>query len=655
MAVKNLSSQFISQSFQRLLQLDPDNNVAILDGTGSTLDNFNIIGTLSASLFSGNAEGLTNLTASNISGFANDVSRSAAFYGFGAPDGGETNQNAFSFFNVSGSTIDADVKTDTINIHQGTNVLLIPDASNNAFTISAVLPDNIISSSNQLTNISTSSISDFDTEVSRSIAESGFGSGGGDWSELTNIPSNLVSSSQQTGSVLGLGPTDNVTFGTLSISGIVGISGSLTVFDSVTLGDSISDIHIFTGSIDILNNVTASAFKGDGSGLTNIPTSSITNFNTEVSKSAAFYGFSASGSVAATNWVDIPGKPSNIVSSSTQTIGNLNGTNIVSSSTQTVGNLVGEDININNLISTNGAFSGNVLVNGTLTAREFVVSSSVTVVTTSYSSGSTLFGDSLDDNHTFTGSVNITGSFLVNGTSISSFDGDRTVTRQSIPNVNVGTSGSINNFVEEYFFPFNPATVSLSNLSLYETGSSQNITVNVTVTENSETILASGSLKNITTDTEVGTFTSTDSIVDNGVLNTTLYSSSLYVDNDGSPTSIISNTVSASFIYPFFYGTSTSSSLSGTELYTGLTKTVELQSNKTLTYSVTDNYIYFVVPNSWDNITKITDPNSLDVTDSFTTSSVSVTSTGLDNNYTDTFVVYRSGLTSIEGDFNFQF
>jgi len=396
MAVKNLSSQFISQSFQRLLQLDPDNNVAILDGTGSTLNNFNIIGTLSASLFSGNAEGLTNLTASNISGFANDVSRSAAFYGFGAPDGGETNQNAFSFFSVSGSTIDADTKTDTINIHQGVNILLIPDASNNAFTISADLPDNIISSSNQLTNISTSSI---------------------------------------------------------------------------------------------------------------------TNFNTEVSKSAAFYGFSSSSSVAATNWVDIPGRPSNIVSSSTQTIENLNGTNIVSSSTQTVGNLVGEDINVNNIIATNGAFSGNVLVDGTLTAREFVISSSVTVVTTSYSSGSTLFGDSLDDNHTFTGSVNITGSFLVNGTSISSFDGNRTVTRQTIPNVNVGTSGSINNFVEEYFFPFNSATVSLDNLSIYETGSSQNITVNVTVTENSETILASGSLKNITTDTEVGTFTFTDSIV----------------------------------------------------------------------------------------------------------------------------------------------
>ena len=52
----------------------------------------------------------------------------------------------------------------------------------------------------------------------------------------------------------------------------------------------------------------------------------------------------------------------------------------------------------------------NLTLRGTLRAAEFIVSSSVTHMTQSFSSGSTIFGDTLDDTHQFTGSVNITGS-----------------------------------------------------------------------------------------------------------------------------------------------------------------------------------------------------------------------------------------------------
>ena len=52
-------------------------------------------------------------------------------------------------------------------------------------------------------------------------------------------------------------------------------------------------------------------------------------------------------------------------------------------------------------------FSGdNVLIAGSLTAQTYVVSESITNV----SSGSTIFGNSLDDTHQITGSLNITGS-----------------------------------------------------------------------------------------------------------------------------------------------------------------------------------------------------------------------------------------------------
>ena len=49
-------------------------------------------------------------------------------------------------------------------------------------------------------------------------------------------------------------------------------------------------------------------------------------------------------------------------------------------------------------------FVGDVTVTGNLTAQQYIVSSSVFYVTTSYSSGSTIFGDTLDDNHNVNGS-----------------------------------------------------------------------------------------------------------------------------------------------------------------------------------------------------------------------------------------------------------
>lgn len=53
----------------------------------------------------------------------------------------------------------------------------------------------------------------------------------------------------------------------------------------------------------------------------------------------------------------------------------------------------------------------NLLIKGTLTAQSYIVSSSVVNMTTQFASGSTIFGNTLDDTHRFTGSVQISGSF----------------------------------------------------------------------------------------------------------------------------------------------------------------------------------------------------------------------------------------------------
>ena len=60
------------------------------------------------------------------------------------------------------------------------------------------------------------------------------------------------------------------------------------------------------------------------------------------------------------------------------------------------------------------------VVQGDIIAENYIVSSSITHMTTSFSSGSTAFGDTLDDTHDFTGSLAITGSLILNGSEIAS-------------------------------------------------------------------------------------------------------------------------------------------------------------------------------------------------------------------------------------------
>jgi hypothetical protein len=71
-----------------------------------------------------------------------------------------------------------------------------------------------------------------------------------------------------------------------------------------------------------------------------------------------------------------------------------------------------------NIFGGNQTINGSLIVTGSLTAQQFIVSSSVTYLTTSFASGSTKFGDTSDDNHNFTGSVYVNGTLNVNNGTI---------------------------------------------------------------------------------------------------------------------------------------------------------------------------------------------------------------------------------------------
>jgi hypothetical protein len=182
-------------------------------------------------------------------------------------------------------------------------------------------------------------------------------------------------------------------------SGIV--SGSSQISD---FGFAITGSNTFYGSQTINGDLTASlvsaSFKGDASQLYNIPISGITNF--ELDKIV-------SGNVSAS-------------------ISPENGFRV----------------------NTDTTIDGDLNVNGTITAKEihvdFVTSSVL------YESGSTRFGDTFDDNHSFTGSVNITGSLTLNNDSVvvnTDFNNYTGSVDDRLDNIEIST-GSLNSFTSSY-------------------------------------------------------------------------------------------------------------------------------------------------------------------------------------------------------------
>jgi filamentous hemagglutinin len=128
----------------------------------------------------------------------------------------------------------------------------------------------------------------------------------------------------------------------------------------------------FYGSIDsVSGSITASlftgSFKGDGGGLYNLAASGVTGLNLSQIASG-----NATASISSTGFT----------------------------------------------VNKNTQIQGDLSVTGSIIATNYIVSSSVTYMTTSFASGSSMFGNDGNDVHQFTGSVQITGSISLNGQAI---------------------------------------------------------------------------------------------------------------------------------------------------------------------------------------------------------------------------------------------
>jgi hypothetical protein len=164
-------------------------------------------------------------------------------------------------------------------------------------------------------------------------------------------------------------------------------------------------MELYGSLLNISGSVTASTFTGsfigDGSGLTGIQASGVTGLNLSQISSG-----NATASISTTGFT----------------------------------------------VNKNTQIQGNLSVTGALIANEYIVSSSVVYMTTSFASGSSAFGNDSNDVHQFTGSVQITGSISLNGQAIGTGKLDET-TFQAYTSSNDGrvssletSSGSLNSF-----------------------------------------------------------------------------------------------------------------------------------------------------------------------------------------------------------------
>tara|TARA_B100001057_G_scaffold278589_1_gene278840 strand:+ start:2743 stop:4422 length:1680 start_codon:yes stop_codon:yes gene_type:complete len=118
------------------------------------------------------------------------------------------------------------------------------------------------------------------------------------------------------------------------------------------------------------------------------------------------------------------------------------------------------DITGSAVVSGSLTVNGNVVVTGSLISNTLV--KNITTRSIDYSTGSNQFGDSSDDIHRFTGSMDVTGSFKLNGYEINEISNDSSfsdasatalVTERAVANFNVaGTTTAETTYLRKQFY-----------------------------------------------------------------------------------------------------------------------------------------------------------------------------------------------------------
>ncbi len=220
---------------------------------------------------------------------------------------------------------------------------------------------------------------------------------------------------------------------------------------------------------------------------------------------------------------------------------------------------------------------------------------------------------------------------------------------------------SVSEMFDMIFYPYLTPIVTMNVASLvYEYGSSFTPQLYWTLQARTEPILSatlSGAVSPILPGVSASTILNgTSSSLSITTTNPTAsWSLSAY---DG--TSSVTTTIIASRIFPFFYGMTAAATMSGVTLYTNLTKDVDGEGDKSYTYAGINQYMYFAYPISYGTVSEIYDQNLYQVYNdlgggSFTYSISTVASTGLGSNWSTSYYVYKTSLSTSNYGYQFQF
>jgi hypothetical protein len=231
------------------------------------------------------------------------------------------------------------------------------------------------------------------------------------------------------------------------------------------------------------------------------------------------------------------------------------------------------------------------------------------------------------------------------------FDGNRPVKRTGLPLINPAAI-SVKTFLENYFYPFVPATIAFQgNDNTYEFGIQITVNLLVIIAPNDEQDIANRRIVELTNQSQV-VFVGAEnnfslgipiqgneaSMVENKKRSFRALSD---VGGNGSPATIQSGLREFNFYHPTFYGMS--NALQGSTVFSTFNKLIvsDQVKNFSLPLNGTNSTIWFLTP-YFQTTPVIKDQNGFDVSDSFVKEAITLTTTNQFPKWTREYVVWRS-------------
>ena len=178
---------------------------------------------------------------------------------------------------------------------------------------------------------------------------------------------------------------------------------------------------------DVVDSVSVPSSPAESTGVSTQLSNPI-SFNQGTGVTLSQNGVSFDGSTAIDLTISIG---QDVGTTSNVTFNSVSASSVILGTTTIDGNTITGDLGITGSVTLTGDFSvsGDTTIGGIVTAQEFhteFVSASII-----YTSGSSQFGDTLDDTHNFTGSLDITGSYTLNGYQVTEISNDTTLADSS--------------------------------------------------------------------------------------------------------------------------------------------------------------------------------------------------------------------------------